>query len=412
MKAFLRDALRELEIDLPSERRVLLVDDEPENLFVLEALLDDDFEVLTAESGAAALACIEHEGEVDLIVTDQRMPGLTGVEMLSQVATDHPDTIRIVVTGYTDVEPMVAAINQGAIHRFILKPWNAEEMRAAVEEAFDVRSTKAALRLVVDELARRCEALRFTLQELEHTNRQVLAAERLSTLGRLTAGITHDIRNQANVMLLLVESVNMETEDPAVHDAANVALSTLRSLVNLVHDVNVFASDHARELKRSPVEARQFVEETIKFLSLEGSGQNSPVAVHVDPAVSELYVAAQPMRQGLLSLLRNAVQATQPADPIEVRVVPASGRGTNIDVRDRGPGMDPETLALSTKPFFSGFEPPGMGLGLEIARLVVEAHGGRLEIYSEKGAGTLGRLWLPPSAPVHTYDAEAFGPLV
>ena len=121
--------LTELNLDKPRCRGVLLVDDEFEVLAVLEALLDDDWDVHTAQSGKAALELLESEPTIQLVITDQRMPEMTGVELLQTVAESHPDLYRMVLTAYSDVDPIVAAINQGKVDQFILKtpsgfaPW-------------------------------------------------------------------------------------------------------------------------------------------------------------------------------------------------------------------------------------------------------------------------------------------------
>jgi signal transduction histidine kinase len=277
----------------------------------------------------------------------------------------------------------------------MLKPWDANDMKSAVREALGRRATAEATKRVVEARRRRNAELRTALEELAHTQRQVLAAERLSTLGRLTAGITHDIRNQANVMLLLVESVKLETEDATVHEAAEQALASLRSLTSLVQDVNAFASDSGWALHRTPVDPRRFAEETVGFLALEPGGRGREVRVDVDPELVELAISPLSMRQGLLSLLRNASQASPPATPIGLRVARAADGETFIEVEDRGRGMDEEEMQQALQPFYSAFEPPGLGLGLEIARLVVEAHGGRLELSSRRGEGTTGRLVIP-----------------
>ena len=119
----IQDLLSELGLSEPKCTRVLIVDDEFEVLAVLEALLDDDWEVYTAESGQRP-DILSSETPIDLVITDQRMPEMTGVELLSTVANSHPDLYRMVLTAYSDVDPIVAAINEGKVDQFILKPWD------------------------------------------------------------------------------------------------------------------------------------------------------------------------------------------------------------------------------------------------------------------------------------------------
>ena len=101
------DLLQSLGLPMPRCNKVLLVDDEFEVLAVLEALLEDDFDVQTAQGGAEALEILEAQSDLDLVITDQRMPGLTGVELLAIISERWPDIYRIVLTAYSDVDPIV-----------------------------------------------------------------------------------------------------------------------------------------------------------------------------------------------------------------------------------------------------------------------------------------------------------------
>lgn len=115
--------------------KMLVVDDEPDNLDLLQRTFRREFEVLRAESGKAALAMLAQEGEVAVIISDQRMPEMKGTEFLSRTVPQFPDTVRIILTGFTDVEDLVEAINAGQVHRYITKPWDADELKQVVERA-------------------------------------------------------------------------------------------------------------------------------------------------------------------------------------------------------------------------------------------------------------------------------------
>lgn len=120
----------------PSKKpRMLVVDDEPDNLDLLYRTFRRSFNVLRAESGAEALEVLSQEGEVAVIISDQRMPEMKGTEFLSKTVPEFPDTVRIILTGFTDVEDLVDAINAGQVYRYITKPWDPEELRGVVERA-------------------------------------------------------------------------------------------------------------------------------------------------------------------------------------------------------------------------------------------------------------------------------------
>ncbi|NJO42821.1 MAG: SpoIIE family protein phosphatase [Cyanobacteria bacterium RU_5_0] len=120
-----------------SRLRLMVVDDESDNLDLLYRTFRRDFEVFKAESGFKALEILNQEGEMGIIISDQRMPRMNGTEFLSQTVDRFPDTIRILLTGYTDVEDLVGAINAGKVFKYITKPWNPDELKTVVEQAAD-----------------------------------------------------------------------------------------------------------------------------------------------------------------------------------------------------------------------------------------------------------------------------------
>ncbi|MFC5302541.1 response regulator [Azospira restricta] len=129
-------ALTDRSLHAAGQRTLLLVDDEENILASLKRLLRrDGYRILTAESGAAALELLA-QNAVDVIVSDQRMPNMTGVEFLRRVKTLYPATVRIVLSGYTELQSITDAINEGAIYKFLTKPWDDELLRANIEEAF------------------------------------------------------------------------------------------------------------------------------------------------------------------------------------------------------------------------------------------------------------------------------------
>ncbi len=113
---------------------ILIVDDEPDVLFSLTGLLRRDFQVFTAQSGAAAMEVMA-EQDVHVIMTDQRMPSMTGTELMGRVRMEHPDAVRILFTGYADTRAVVDAINSGELYRYISKPWDPDDLIEVLREA-------------------------------------------------------------------------------------------------------------------------------------------------------------------------------------------------------------------------------------------------------------------------------------
>ena len=117
--------------------RLLVVDDEPDNLDLLYRTFRREYQVLRAESGHKALEVLEDDGEVAVIISDQRMPDMSGTEFLSKTVPDFPDTVRIILTGFTDVTDLVQAINNGQVYRYITKPWEPNHLKQLVQKAAD-----------------------------------------------------------------------------------------------------------------------------------------------------------------------------------------------------------------------------------------------------------------------------------
>ena len=122
-------------LERPKKLKILVVDDEPDNLDLLYRTFRRDFQVLKADSGIIALQLLEQEGEVAVIISDQRMPGMKGTEFLSRTVPQFPDTVRIILTEFTDIEDFLEAINAGQVYKYITKPWDPGELELVVRRA-------------------------------------------------------------------------------------------------------------------------------------------------------------------------------------------------------------------------------------------------------------------------------------
>jgi response regulator RpfG family c-di-GMP phosphodiesterase len=152
--------------NLPSKHTLLVVDDEPNVCDSVYDLLRKEFRVLKAKSASEGYKLMETE-EVHIIMTDQRMPQVSGVEMLSKVRAGHPQAVRMLFTGYADLESIIAAINQGHIFQFLKKPWQPEELETAVRQAAQE----------YDRLLEQAEQMRRLHEEIEQLQGQVAKLE-------------------------------------------------------------------------------------------------------------------------------------------------------------------------------------------------------------------------------------------
>ncbi|HEX8843580.1 MAG TPA: response regulator [Pyrinomonadaceae bacterium] len=158
--------------------KIMVVDDEPANLRLLERLFRRDYTVVSAASGEEALKLLDHH-DVALLITDQRMPGMTGIELLKQTVNTRRHMVRIILTGYTDVGALVEAINCGHVYKYVQKPWDNDELRLTVERALEHYETNRSR------------------HELEQANRRLSA--------RLIE-VTHDLARIHGDMLEAIES--------------------------------------------------------------------------------------------------------------------------------------------------------------------------------------------------------------
>jgi len=143
---------------------ILYVDDEANNLVSFKAVFRMKYKVHTAISGEEAIKIL-NTTPVNIIITDQRMPGMTGVEFLENILGDHPDPIRILLTGYADMNAVVDAVNKGKIFHYLTKPWNEEELDLTINRAYDVYKQKMDERDMSEKLTVSNEQLEFLLRQ-------------------------------------------------------------------------------------------------------------------------------------------------------------------------------------------------------------------------------------------------------
>jgi DNA-binding NtrC family response regulator len=141
--------------------KIMIVDDEPANLRTLERLFRLDYQVITAPSGAEALALLDRH-DVALMISDQRMPAITGIELMTRTVAIRPQMVKILLTGYTDVGALIEAINSGLVYRYLTKPWNNDDLRTTVGRALEHYESMKARHL----LGMENERLRARLREI------------------------------------------------------------------------------------------------------------------------------------------------------------------------------------------------------------------------------------------------------
>jgi DNA-binding NarL/FixJ family response regulator len=169
--------------------RLLVVDDEPGVLSAIQRLFhDESYDILTASGGPEALELLRVTGPVQLIISDYRMPGMTGVEFLQQVMQTWPDTRRVILSGFPDSDVLLAALNEGRVHRFLVKPWDNDPLKAVVQEMISEYDTLTSFRLGAEELARSNRLLCRTNEHLSAVLSEVLSTIRREAGSEYSSG--------------------------------------------------------------------------------------------------------------------------------------------------------------------------------------------------------------------------------
>lgn len=221
--------------------RILCVDDEKNVLRSLERMfIDDDYEVITAQSGAEGLEKLNDEGPTQIVISDFRMPGMNGVEFLKEVRLRWPKTVRIVLSGYADSSAIVSAINEGEVYKFIPKPWNDDELRVAIVNAMErFRLEEKNLELAT--------ALQKSNEELQHLNQN---------LEELVAIRTEELSSKVSVLERVQRVLDMLPFAVLSLDSDGTILVSNKSgrelfkdeCANIEHLSDEFASVEARKL--------------------------------------------------------------------------------------------------------------------------------------------------------------------
>ena len=354
-------------------RSILYVDDELDNLLVFEAAFEDHFDVWTASSGERALELMDQH-PFPVVVADQRMPGMTGAELFEILRRKHPHSKRIMLTGYAEPGAMLDAINQGQVYYFIKKPWERD--------------------ILFSTLVRAMESYHLSMSNMALTDRLV-ASDRCATLGRTAAQVAHEMGNQLCILPLLELIENRYNQHQDLMQTAAFARQMYEKLVSLINEIKAFVRFEQEEISRQQLLLSEAAHELVDFLRYDSSLPINRVSVEVkaEPIVCANKVKLQ---QVLVNLLKNAAHAIRGREDGAISLtVDQDETGALVIVKDNGCGMTPETARRIWEPFFTTKGEEGNGLGLDIAKLIVENHGGQIDCETKPNCGATFRIWLP-----------------
>jgi signal transduction histidine kinase len=364
---------------------ILIVDDERPNLTVLRNFLDSGYRVHEAQSGAEALEIAENT-DLDVVITDQRMPQMTGIELLEALRDLKPDVAGIVLTGFTDPPALISAINRARVFRFLKKPWQPDDILEAVRQASEHVYQTRAIQKLVSLLARRTEELDASLGEVKNTHRQLLHMERLGTMGRLASGVVHDLRNLM-VSLGYVEGVLAQRKiAPDVLESVQVGLQGVGNLVQTLEAMHAFARGGGLQLDLAKIPGGAAVLDAVAISRMDLNFRMHKVAVNVAEGLPNVHGDRQKLTQVLVNLIRNALQATPQWKNVNIGAARA-GDSIIYSVEDEGPGVPVDLKENLFKPFVSTKGENGLGMGLYMAKLIVDSHQGEIAVLDRPQGG-------------------------
>lgn len=372
---------------------VLFVDDEEPNLVVFEAVCGDDFPVLTASSALDGLALMKQH-EIGVVLTDQRMPGMTGIELLEKVESEYPETIRLLITAYSDLQAAEDAINRGHVRRYMRKPWEPEVLRAELRDAIDLYN------------------LNTRVKQLEG---QLLETERAYSLSVVASGLAEELRNPVgwirNNLTVIETSVGAAasalgegtpdiTRARGILAQVDTAVTDARDGVKRILELTEEMAKAPEEMEAEIVDLADAVRVALR--KAESSGLRGRALIEVATGIEPKVLAARTnVVQIALNLLANAIQraASRAEGQGIVRVTTAMLDGKAVlDVSDNGPQIDDDQVGNVFKPFGVGGRLHGAGVGLAISQRIAEELGGGLEVSATDQKETRFRLTLPPAA--------------
>lgn len=367
--------------------KVLVADDEPDMLRFLRSQLASKFQVIEAVDGNQAF---EKASQFlpDIILLDMMMPGKDGLQVCRELR-ERTSTKRIpivLLTARADEETKLQSLAAGASD-FLAKPFSTTELHVRVKNLVDSHDYQR-------QLTKQNQVLEATLEQLKETETQLVQTEKLASLGRMSAGIIHEINNPLNFAktathMLKRQATNLPADEQEEYN------DTLRDLEEGIDRVRVIVSDlrsftHPNIEMFEDVSIMHLMTTTLRFLSHEWKDSVEIIQNYEEQAT--VWGNRHQLIQVMINLMANSIDAlktkTFDADKprIEIKGLLQNERFL-LSVRDNGPGIAPENVGRIFDPFFTTKDVgQGMGLGLSICYRIMEAHNGRITVDSVLGS--------------------------
>lgn len=375
---------------------ILYVDDQIENLDGFMFTFRKEFSILTADSATKGMELLT-KYPVKVVLTDQRMPDITGVEFLEKILPLYPSIVRILVTGFADIEATIQAVNKGKIYHYVTKPWKSEDLKLVIHNAIAYHDLKSQNKQLLDTLTQQNEDLRISKEKAEES-------ERLKT--SFLANLQHEIRTPMNgiigyVSLLQDEDNSKDEESEYLTTIKNNAYSLLH-IVNNVLDMALLETDQ-QQYNIHPFDARGFVSEI--FAEFEDSviipvDKDIRLGLNIFTEQNCLLLADKlKLRSVIDNIFDNALKFTQHGEVILGIEAGYKDGYLEISIRDSGIGVPSDKFEF----IFGRFNKidhgklfyEGLGLGLTLANETMKRMNGYIRVTSEIGVGSVFYIGVP-----------------
>lgn len=385
--------------------KLLIVDDLPENLLALDALIrQKDRLVFQASNGEEALALLlEHE--FALAILDVQMPGMNGFELAELMQgtekTRHTPIVFVTAAG-KESDYAFKGYETGAVD-FLYKPLDVHAVQCKVNVFVELYRQRKETRRQVQALEKSQKEQAALLEQLQITQHELQKAVHMRD--DFMSVVAHELLTPLNTLFLETQQRKMELDrdNTALFDKTGLAQmfsrdqQQIQSMVSLIDDIlDVSRIQHNRlSVRPRPTELSSLVKRAVGQLSGQAAAAGVPVAVHADQAIQGCWDEFR-IQQVIINLLTNALRYGD-GKPVSISLVPVPD-GARIDVCDQGKGIPAGDQQRIFEQFERGADhisPDGFGLGLYISRQLVEAHGGRIELASGAGKGSVFSVTLP-----------------
>ncbi|MBT0662842.1 response regulator [Geobacter pelophilus] len=388
----------------PKNQNILIIDDEKVILDLTSIILRNrGYTVFTAGDAADGFDIIENS-HPELVLLDYMMPGIDGLTALKIIRERYPDTYVIMFTGKGSEEIAVELMKAGA-YDYILKPFNNQDLADRIEHVLRIREVEISNKALMKERERLLgeielwnRQLEIRVQEkteaLQKVQAENVQAEKLASLGYLSAGVAHEIRNPLNSITLFVQLIKTGVDDPELCGYIDKILKEVDRIDTIVRKL-LDASKRPRfELKEVMID--QLIDQTLEAfrpqidqnrIVVERDFRNIPPAIQADPTELE---------QIFINLFLNSIHEMPKDGRLKIQLE-HDGKEIVIRVSDTGGGIPKENLANIFDPFFTT-KNKGSGLGLSVVLRIVKTYGGKIGVEKSDKTGTTFCIVLPLQA--------------